>query len=79
MLAVQLEALLDDLRSVGAAEEVRKPLADLLAGLRGLGAGQPPETEVTRWWLRSEQVLEAFAKGLPIPPDAPTRTEFWKG
>ena len=80
VLAVQLEALLEDLRSVHAVAADVQPLADLLAELRQL---RDPRTSavVDASALRSkaEGVLRAFAGVSATPPASEARTgEFRK-
>jgi Ca-activated chloride channel family protein len=81
LLAVELEALIQDLRSVGAPAAELAPLDRLLAELRGLlGKDRPDEAEVAGVWARCEQVLRAFAEGREAGAStAPQRREtFWK-
>jgi Ca-activated chloride channel family protein len=79
----QLGELLDDLRSVGAAEEELRPLDELLAELARLD-GEPTTggDAVARLWQRALAALDAFAAGTePAPSPGPRRgrsADFWK-
>jgi hypothetical protein len=72
VLAVALETLLDDLRSVGAGGAEAAALEKLLAALRGLPA-TVDEARMKAVWREVSDALQAFAGG-----KAPRRRSFWK-
>jgi Ca-activated chloride channel family protein len=73
VLAVELGALVEDLRSTGVAEATVGPLDELLKRLRGLMAqAAPGAAEVDRLWAQAEAVLRGFGEG------AARREGFWK-
>jgi Ca-activated chloride channel family protein len=62
VLAVQLAALVEDLKSIGAPVGVLQPLERLHADLRQLlTSDRPQEAEVNRLWSESEKALRAFS------------------
>jgi Ca-activated chloride channel family protein len=61
ILAEKLAALIDDLKSIGAAAAVLRPLEKLCGELQQLLNSEPKDTEVARLWAESEKVLRAFA------------------
>jgi hypothetical protein len=74
VLALKLEDLLDDLRSVGASDDDRRPLTDLLAELRTfLAQPAPAAGEVADQAKRAGEALTAFATGAK-----PKRRGWWK-
>jgi Ca-activated chloride channel family protein len=79
VLAVQLEALLDDLLSVGAGDAELRPLSDLLRDLVQLTAQPTPDAaEVNRLWALAAERLAAFAGSPPEPAKSGWRRWFWK-
>jgi Ca-activated chloride channel family protein len=81
VLTVQLTELIEDLRTIGATEEVVAPLAELLAEVTSLTSkAQPDAAEVGRLWSRAEAVLAAFGQGsTPAGASAGGKREgFWK-
>jgi Ca-activated chloride channel family protein len=61
VLAVQLAALLEDLKSVAAPEDVVKPLQKLHDELQKLlTQAQPMESEIARAWAECEATLTVF-------------------
>jgi Ca-activated chloride channel family protein len=60
-LAVQLAALVRDLKSTGLAEDERKPLEKLLGDVqRLLAQGRVKEAKLSRLWSQAEEVLQRF-------------------
>jgi hypothetical protein len=79
ILGVQLEALVEDLKSIGAAAATIRPLEELLADLRTLlAASQPTAAGIDAAWSRAEAVLTSFAGGQAAVPPAARREGFWK-
>jgi Ca-activated chloride channel homolog len=77
-LRAWLAELVEDLRSVGAAETDLRPLADLLRVLEPA----VPAGELDRLWERALATLDAFADTAP-PPSTPVprpdrASDFWK-
>jgi Ca-activated chloride channel family protein len=73
-LAVKLEALIEDLKSVGAGKAELRPLKDLLRKLKALlSARRPKDKTIAAAWSQAEAVLRAFG-GTP----AGRRESFWK-
>jgi hypothetical protein len=84
VLAEKLQALVEDLRSIGAANSVIDPMEKVIAELRKAKADQQPdEVQIAQVWSRVEDVLTAFVGDLLpqsaaqlIPPATP-RDKFW--
>jgi Ca-activated chloride channel family protein len=73
-LAIKLEALIEDLKSVGAGKAELSPLKDLLRKLKALlSARRPKDKTIAAAWSQAEAVLRAFG-GSP----ADRRESFWK-
>jgi Ca-activated chloride channel family protein len=81
ILAVQLAALVEDLKTIGAPDVEIRPLEELFTNLRGLlartGAG---EADVDPLWTQAMEVLQRFCLGSQTPgtPTADRRKGFWK-
>lgn len=71
-----LEALIDDLASVEAPNEVRQPLEELHKELRDMFAQCREQTESATLWPRAISILQAFAEAKE--PAATSRAAFWK-
>ncbi len=81
ILSVQLTALLEDLKSVGAPEADVQPLEDLLKELHDLAAKKVPgDSGVDQVWTRAEEVLRQFGGGadVRVAKSSPRREGFWK-
>jgi Ca-activated chloride channel family protein len=81
VLSVQLAALIEDLKSVGAPAAELDPLTQLEADLRQLlCVTNPAHAEVSRVWDRAEAVLRAFAGEASAATGAADRRRgsFWK-
>jgi Ca-activated chloride channel family protein len=79
VLAVQLLALVEDLRSTGVPAAEFQELESLLAELQALrGINGPAETDFQRLWAMSEAVLQRFGSGAPSPAGESPREAFWK-
>ena len=77
ILAIKLEELLDDLKSIGANDAERQPLVELLADLRAfIARSSPAAHDVTALTKQAVEVLEAFAKGKKLKGDH--KRKFWK-
>jgi len=73
-LGVKLEALIEDLKSVGAGKADLRPLEDLLRDLKSLlSARRPKATAIAAARSQAEAVLRAFG-GSP----ADRQQSFWK-
>jgi Ca-activated chloride channel family protein len=73
ILLVQLQALLEDMRSVAITGQAVEPLQQLVVDLRQLVAqDQPTPAEVDQVWSQAEMVLGTFVG------DVQKRGEFWK-
>jgi Ca-activated chloride channel family protein len=73
-LAVKLEALVEDLKSVGVAAAEVRPLDDVLQDLKTLfGDRRPGDAAIAAAWSRTEAVLRSFAGST-----AGRREGFWK-
>ena len=72
VLAVQLSALIEDLKSVGAPESEVQPLAELLKQLRAIS----DEAAAAQLWPHAQQVLKGFAEGGAVA--IARREGFWK-
>jgi len=80
-LMVQLQALLEDLRSIGAPATEVEPLDKLLAELSLRSTRTPPSEEtLDRLWRQAEQTLQSFSQGVGEQPTSasPRREQFWK-
>jgi Ca-activated chloride channel homolog len=76
VLAVRVEELIDDLKSIGAADSDWQPLADLLTELRAfLAKVNPSPDEVRAMGTKCDEVLEAFGGAKKNPA---RRKAFWK-
>jgi Ca-activated chloride channel homolog len=81
VLSVQLTALIEDLKSVGAPEADVQPLADLLKELHDLAAKKRPgDSGVAQLWTRAEEVLRQFGGGADVQTvkGSPRSEGFWK-
>ena len=79
MLSVQLAALIEDLKSVGASGQDVQPLEDLLKELHDLASKKlPDEKLVAQLWTRAEQVLREFSGGANPTSPVARREGFWK-
>jgi Ca-activated chloride channel family protein len=81
VLAVELAALIEDLKSVGAPEQEIRPLEDLLKELHELAAEKGPDQKrVAQLWTRAEEVLLQFGGGAEVrtAKSSPRRKGFWK-
>jgi Ca-activated chloride channel family protein len=81
ILAVQLAALVEDLKTIGTAAVVIQPLEELLTNLRGLLARSgPAEADIDTLWAQAEAVLQGFCLGSKTRPTpaADRRKGFWK-
>jgi Ca-activated chloride channel homolog len=65
VLAVQLQALLEDMKSIGIVAKVLKPLEMLLAKLQSPATSETKQVE--QLWLEAQSVLDAFAGPVPSP------------
>jgi hypothetical protein len=75
MLVVKLTALIEDLRSVGAAPGEVEPLTTLLDALTKLHAVAPPAA----FEDETEKILLAFVNATAAPPaEKKSRLAFWK-
>ncbi|HLW65531.1 MAG TPA: VIT domain-containing protein [Gemmataceae bacterium] len=76
VLAVRLEELIDDLKSINAPEAEWQPLADLLTELRTfLGKPKPSRDEIHATGLKCNEVLDAFSGA---KKKAARNKAFWK-
>jgi Ca-activated chloride channel family protein len=77
VLAEKLQALVEDLKTVGAPGPVIKPLEKVVKDLRQLlAAKRPPEGRIAQLWTQAAEVLQAFAGD---SGNAGDRSEgFWK-
>jgi hypothetical protein len=79
ILFVQLAALIEDLKSVGAPGRDVQPLEDLLKELHDLASKKlPDEKLVAQLWTRAEQVLREFSGGANPTSPLARREGFWK-
>jgi Ca-activated chloride channel homolog len=72
VLAVQLAALIEDLKSVGAPKPEMRPLEKLLNQLRAVSG----ESAAAQLWAHAQEVLKAFAEGGAVA--VARREGFWK-
>jgi Ca-activated chloride channel family protein len=78
-LFVQLAALIEDLKSVGAPGRDVQPLEDLLKELHDLASQElPDEKLVAQLWTRAEEVLREFSGGANPTSAVAPREGFWK-
>jgi hypothetical protein len=76
-LGVVLGALVEDLKSVGAAAETVRPLEELLNKVRAfLSQGRTDGQVLDQVWSEAEAVLQAF--GTPGKAAGKRREGFWK-
>jgi Ca-activated chloride channel family protein len=77
VLAVKLATLIEDLRSIGAADSDIRPLQELHDELKKFVAEtDPSQQQAVQLVRKSEQVLEAFVLGAAI--GVKRRRSFWK-
>jgi hypothetical protein len=79
VLAVQVAALVEDLKTTGVPDAATRPLEELLAEIRSLLAkARPSKPDIDQHWTRAEEVLQAFCQDTGTAPARDRRKGFWK-